>query len=119
MAYGTRYIQPGYRRSVGEALWDQRVKMSAAISGRWLPSSREIRGAKLGAMESGMREAAKQHEKTAGAMTRRRMQQAMYRPGVPQIEQAPEWRGATDSGKDLLTTYLLKLANQQEDEEED
>ena len=77
---GGRFVMPGYRRSLREHLYDQRVKMSAAISGRWMPSSKEIRMAKLGALKDLEKERLTQPQRPPS----RRLQQAGYRvPGTP------------------------------------
>ena len=78
MAYGMRFIQPGYKRSLQEGLHDQKVKMAAGISGRWMPSSKELRFARVGAVMKGMaqREIEAAKEPYRSAMSRR-FQQSM------------------------------------------
>lgn len=77
MAYGGRFIQPGYRRSLQEGLHDQKVKMSAAISGRWMPSSKELRYARVGAMMKGMEQREIEAAKAPHRSMSRRFQQSM------------------------------------------
>ena len=121
-----RYIEPGYKRSLHEQLWDQRVKMSAAISGKWMPASKEIRAGVRGAMRAGMASAATESAKEPhrALAHRRRMLQAGMARGLPDPESPPRQSPSGEFGRPDTTgedapfaRYLLDRLTK--DEEED
>jgi hypothetical protein len=98
--------------------------MVGAISGRWMPSSKEVRAAKLGAMAAGSRTAAKERAKEPhrALAFRRRMKQANLEVAGAEQGQVPSQQrtgeGETDSGENLLAKFLTRRLLKNEEEED-